>query len=61
MKTNIRVNEIDFELTDQLMETLSVHEKSYLANGFDDNGNKYTGIALVVCGEIETVTDIEKE
>lgn len=57
MKT-FRISDIEFEAT-ELMQTLSVHDQTYFAIGYNEKGHKYIGTAHVSCAEIVDVTDIE--
>lgn len=52
------VSDIEFSAT-ELIETLSVHDQTYIAIGCNEKGHKYIGTAHVSCGEIVDVTDIE--
>ena len=54
----MRVSDIEFELV-ELMETISVHDSTWLAVGYNEKGHKYIGTAHVSCGEIVKITDIE--
>lgn len=58
MKT--RVSDIEFETT-ELLEVISVHDQTYLCEGYSESGHKYEGTAHVSCGEIVKVTDIEEK
>jgi len=53
-----RIGNIDWE-TVGLMETLSFHDQTYSAVGYNDRGHKYIGTAIVSCGEIVEIIDIE--
>jgi len=55
---SFRISDVEFEAT-ELMETLSVHDQTYIAIGYNEKGHKYIGTAHVSCGEIVDVTDIE--
>ena len=52
-------NNIFWDAT-ELSETLSVYDQIYIAEGTDEQGNKYIASAIVSCGEIVEITDIEK-
>jgi hypothetical protein len=52
------VSDIEFEAI-ELLETISIHDQTYLAIGYNSKGHKYEGTAHVSCGEIVKVTDIE--
>ena len=53
--------EIDWIETGEILEQdIDEREVYYLANGTDAAGNKYTGSAHYVCGELEGIRDIEE-
>ncbi len=54
----IRISDIEFETT-ELLETISVHDQTYSAIGYNEKGHKYSGIAHVSCGEIVKITNIK--
>lgn len=54
----IRISDIDFKTT-ELLEIISVNDKIYACEGYNEKGHKYTGIAEVSCGEIINVTQIK--
>ncbi len=51
---------IDWQI-DQYFETIDYHTKSVSLIGYNGFGQKYTAMALEVCGEIENIEDIEKD
>ena len=51
---------IDWQI-DQYFETIDYHTKSVSLIGYDGFGQKYTAMALEVCGEIENIEDIERD
>jgi len=51
---------IDWQI-DQYFETIDYHTKSVSLIGYNGFGQKYTAMALEVCGEIENIEDIERD
>lgn len=50
---------IHWEIEDRF-DKVSYHVQDVSLIGFDENGNKYSAMAVEVCGEIENITEIEK-
>lgn len=59
MKTTHEGIEIDFDTQVELLDSVDCYDKTYLAIGYDDNGNKYTASAVYSCGELLELEDIE--
>jgi hypothetical protein len=48
------------DMQTQLLDTVDCYDKTYLAIGYDGQGNKYGGTAVYSCGElVELDADIE--
>jgi len=67
MQTETFINENGVEiqvhfddLQYQLLERVDCYDASYECRGFDDNGNEYSGIANISCGECVNIEDIEQ-
>jgi hypothetical protein len=56
---DIFVKSINWEVEEEF-EKLSVHDIEVSIIGIDNYGNKYRAMAILSCGEIEDITDIEK-
>jgi len=50
---------IDWEIEDRF-DKVSYHVQDVSLIGIDELGNKYSAMAVEICGEIEDITEIEK-
>lgn len=56
MKEKIEWDELKYDLLD---EDVDERMKVYVCLGYDERGNKYSGIATFFCDELESIQDIE--
>lgn len=56
--TTSTILKIEWEAV-ELLETISMHDKTYRAKGIDDFGNEYEAIADVCLCEIEKIYDVK--
>lgn len=53
------MSKIDWEIEDRF-EKVNYHVQEVSLIGIDELGNKYSAMAVEVCGEIEDITEIKK-
>ena len=53
--------EIEFETTGEVLDTIDCYDHEEVVEGYDKEGNKYSGCGSVSCDELVNVYEIEKE
>ena len=60
MKVIFENKEIEFESTGEVIDIIDCYDSEEVAEGYDNEGNKYLASAKVCCDEIIEVYEIEK-
>lgn len=58
-KANNEFPEIDWEIGELMDKDVDERMEVFVANGEDEEGNKYTGIAYYFCDELDGIKDTE--
>ena len=61
MKVLFEGIEIEFESTGEVIDIIDCYDSEEVAEGYDQEGNKYLGTAKVCCDEIVEVYEIQKD